>query len=183
MMIFTTKFMIAYFAWDMFECASKFKIHGTTFLAHAILSFFALFVQVASSRCRMLGFTALFAGSEVSTPFLHIRWFLIKGEHTKGRFFKEINWMCIGTFIFYRLVFLPFFVFPVFWKDSYTLEHSFNMSIYRRAFLIYSTISWSILNYYWGGLFIISQLRILFGNPKRVELGRLSSIESFVKSE
>eukprot|EP00922_Rhytidocystis_sp_ex-Travisia-forbesii_P063272 GHVS01094154.1.p1 GENE.GHVS01094154.1~~GHVS01094154.1.p1 ORF type:complete len:321 (+),score=34.59 GHVS01094154.1:355-1317(+) len=150
--------MLGYFVWDVCVCLLQISHYGTAFLLHGILSLVGLYVQVASDRCRMLGFTALFAASELSTPFLHCRWYCIKAKQTHTTYFSIINLLFLFTFLSLRVFYLPLCVFPIYWYDClYTHRHAYNMSAGRMYLQLFITIIWSLLNFYWAALLVGSQ--------------------------
>eukprot|EP00921_Rhytidocystis_pertsovi_P009320 GHVQ01015006.1.p1 GENE.GHVQ01015006.1~~GHVQ01015006.1.p1 ORF type:complete len:394 (+),score=61.70 GHVQ01015006.1:65-1246(+) len=151
--------MLGYFCWDVCICVTNIGGYGISFLLHGAISLVGLYVQVSSSRCRMLGFTAMFAASEISTPFLHCRWFCLRAHHTHSRYFTTVNGLFILSFFLFRVTYLPFFVFYRFWKDCYELRYVHNMSDSRRRLQVATSILWTALNVYWAGLLIYTQLR------------------------
>eukprot|EP00922_Rhytidocystis_sp_ex-Travisia-forbesii_P064513 GHVS01095850.1.p1 GENE.GHVS01095850.1~~GHVS01095850.1.p1 ORF type:complete len:314 (+),score=37.15 GHVS01095850.1:156-1097(+) len=151
--------MLGYFVWDVCVCLQHLSHYGTAFLLHGLLSLVGLYVQVTSSRCRLLGFATLFSASEISTPFLHCRWYCIKAKQTHTTYFSVVNFLFLSTFLLVRVLYLPIFIFPVYWFDClFTQAHSHNMSVARRYLQFTITMVWSLLNFYWAFLLLGSQM-------------------------
>lgn len=158
--------ILGYFVWDVLICVLDVTKYGVTFLLHGLLSLIGLYVQVASARCRMLGFVAMFAASEISTPFLHCRWYCIKAKQTDTAYFRWANFLFLLSFFLMRIMYMPIFVFPLFWKDCVELRYLHNMSIYRRLLQCVMSMAWTLLNYYWGSFLLYSQMKQIFNGPK-----------------
>lgn len=158
--------MCGYFIWDVQICIRNLKEYGIAFLIHAILSFLGLYMQAAAGEGAMFWYLTVFMASELSTPFLHIRWYLTKSGATATRYFRAMNVLFILSFVLYRLVFIEVYAFAPYLK----LQSQFTASTigYYRWWIVTIFIgAWCILNYYWGILLLKSQWKHWFGVRKR----------------
>lgn len=154
---FLTVIMSGYFLWDTQCCLKNVKQYGTAFLLHGIVSFAAIFTQAgASQQSRFEYYSLLFMLTELSTPLLHIRWFILKARDANTRYFKFINTAFIIIFTAVRLVFTEVFCFFPFVK-AMLFTHSHLFTAYQKAIYMSVVILWLALNVYWGVLLLHSQ--------------------------
>ncbi|KZO95885.1 hypothetical protein CALVIDRAFT_155095 [Calocera viscosa TUFC12733] len=89
-----------YFAWDVFESITWYEDPG--YLAHAIA---CLIIFGASFRPFLAYYAARFLLWEISTPFLHIHWWLDKTKQTGGTY-QFVNGAILMTlFMAVRLIY------------------------------------------------------------------------------
>lgn len=87
-----------YFLWDLL--VSTYEGWGVAFIAHAVACTFVY----ASAMAPFLHWHGLFfLLFEASTPFLHLRWLLIKLGWTKGLMFPIVNYGFALAFFLVRL--------------------------------------------------------------------------------
>ncbi|EPT30504.1 TLC domain protein [Toxoplasma gondii TgCatPRC2] len=163
LVIFSSYMMGSYFLWDCFECLRNLEVHKRAFLFHALLSFLAGTIQITAPGIKLSGLCSLFAASEISTPFLHFRWFLVQNGQAHTTLFRFINALTVFLFISVRLIVVPYLVFWHYWVDCLLYRHHMipqkNISTMRMVFMMVLTLGWTLLNYFWGYLFFRSLCR------------------------
>ncbi|PFH32836.1 hypothetical protein BESB_014490 [Besnoitia besnoiti] len=163
LVIFSAYVMSSYFLWDSFECLRNLKVHRRAFLLHAVISLLGGTIQIAAPGIKLSGFCSLFAISEISTPFLHFRWFLLQNGQAERRLFRFVNALTVCLFISVRLFVVPFLVFAPYWLDLCVYRQHLgadaNISSLRKVFMMMLTVGWTLLNYFWGYLFFRSLCR------------------------
>ncbi|CBZ52056.1 conserved hypothetical protein [Neospora caninum Liverpool] len=170
LVVVSSYIMGSYFLWDCFECLRNVEIHQRAFLVHALLSLLAGTIQIAAPGIKLSGLCSLFAVSEISTPFLHFRWFLLQNGQAETPLFRFINALTVFLFISVRLVVVPFLVFWHYWIDCAVYRQHLipqaNISTLRMVFIMVLTLGWTLLNYFWGYLFFRSLCRKRKGGKK-----------------
>ncbi|GBF91170.1 flagellar associated protein [Raphidocelis subcapitata] len=104
-----------YFLYDTVECIVRFEHEGPEFLLHGVFCFI-VFTTLTHVRC-MHWFGAGFLMWELSTPFVHFRWFLYKIGRDKSNVYAFNGAMGLLVFFLCRICWGPV-VSLLFWKDS-----------------------------------------------------------------
>lgn len=92
----------AYFFYDMYICVTRFSENGLPFLIHGLLCSLAYAYPLLSGNMHYQG--ACFLMWELSTPFLYLRWFLIKTNRTDGSLMSIANVLFALAFFGCRIV-------------------------------------------------------------------------------
>lgn len=149
-----------YFVWDASICVRYIRIYGIVFLLHALLSVLGVYLQVSSDQYIFIYHLLLFMGTEVSTPFLHLRWFTLVSKRKSTVYFNLINVLFLSCFAAYRLYFTHIHVivpFVLYIANTYT---TIPLLPRIRCFCLVGCLGlWSCLNIYWAYLLILSQVR------------------------
>ena len=98
--------------------------------------------------------------SEISTPMVHLRWFLIQTKQTDSLLFRVANVSAAVLFIVYRLGVVPLFVLPhlaLEWIRGCPLTSY--VPRFRRVSFGISCCLWVVLNSYWALLFLRTHLK------------------------
>ena len=92
---------IGYFMFD-FAWSLWYQTEGLVMLAHHIVSIFGFsyVLYTGMSGCEL---TAVLGGSEVSNPFLQLRWFMRYSGHYSGRPALLVDWAFVSIFLGVRL--------------------------------------------------------------------------------
>lgn len=104
-----------YFAYDSIECIVRFEHEGPEFLLHGVFCFI-VFTSLAHIRL-MHWFGAGFLMWELSTPFMHFRWFLFKIAKDKTKLYDINGVLGLATFFLCRICWGPILSL-LYWKDS-----------------------------------------------------------------
>lgn len=104
-----------YFAYDTLECILRYEHEGPEFLMHGVFCFI-VFASLVHIRC-LHWFGAGFLMWEISTPFVHLRWFLYKIAADKGQLYKVNGLLLLGTFFLCRICWGPVLS-VLYWRDS-----------------------------------------------------------------
>lgn len=164
LVIFSAYVMTSYFVWDTVDCFQHYKVHGRAFFFHALLSLLAGILQVSARGIRLAGLCSMFAVSEISTPFLHFRWFLIQNGLGRSRLCTVTTLWTVFLFILVRAFMVPCLVFSHYWGDlfsyhKYILREDARISVLRALFMLALTVAWTALNLFWCFLFFRSLAR------------------------
>lgn len=143
--------MAGYFVWDLVECIIHRDVHSRAFIVHGLLSLFAMVSYLVSPNGRMTGISAFMCLTELSTPLIHIRWFLLQTGAAGTRYFNIINASAAAVFLVYRLGIVPLVVLPhlvVEWLSG--CPYTAKASMFRRVSFSVSCGLWVLLNAYWA---------------------------------
>lgn len=152
--------MAGYFLWDLFECIKNRDVHSRAFVLHGLLSLYAMVAYLLTSKGKMTGISAFMCLSEISTPIVHLRWFLIQTKQTETVLFRVSNVTAAVLFIVYRLGVVPLLVLPHLALDLYRgCRYTAVAPVFRRVSFSISCCLWVSLNAYWAGLFLRSHLK------------------------
>lgn len=155
--------MMGYFVWDTLVCLKEYENYGATFLFHGVISMLATIVNATAIHPRMVFILAIFSGTEISTPALHIRWLLLQIKETRRPLFHVFNALFIALFILYRLLLVPVVSIGPFFLDClkpYSERHTRDMSIRRRVCYVSVAAAWLVLNFYWAFLMVRTQVGV-----------------------
>jgi len=86
----------SYFVYDTYICLFRFAENGMPFLLHGVLCCLAYSYPLISGNMHFQG--ACFLMWELSTPFLYLRWFLIKARCRDVR--KKAAWQGVANALF-----------------------------------------------------------------------------------
>lgn len=92
---------VGYFLFD-FVWSLWYQTEGVVMLAHHIVSIFGFTYVLYTGMCGC-ELTAVLGGSEVSNPFLQLRWFMKASGHYRGQPAKLIDWSFVFVFLGVRL--------------------------------------------------------------------------------
>ena len=92
----------AYFFYDVYICITRFSENGFPFLIHGVLCSLAYAYPLLSGNMHYQG--ACFLMWELSTPFLYLRWFLIKTNRSNGTLMSIANVLFALAFFGCRIV-------------------------------------------------------------------------------
>lgn len=152
--------MAGYFLWDLVECFKHRDVHSKAFVLHGLLSLYAMVAYLLTPKGKMTGVSAFMCLSEISTPVIHLRWFLIQSQETQGFLFKLCNVGAAVLFIFYRLGVVPLLALPHLALDLFRgCIYTSIAPLFRRISFSISCCLWVSLNAYWAMLFIKSHLK------------------------
>lgn len=152
--------MAGYFLWDLFECIKNRDVHSRAFVLHGLLSLYAMVAYLLTSKGKMTGISAFMCLSEISTPIVHLRWFLIQTKQTDTLLFRISNVAAAFLFILYRLGIVPLLVLPHLALDLLRgCRYTASAPLFRRVSFSISCCLWVCLNAYWAGLFLRSHLK------------------------
>eukprot|EP01057_Protomagalhaensia_wolfi_P002416 Protomagalhaensia_wolfi_Nauph_80__2415@NODE_2597_length_1043_cov_59_594622_g1907_i1_p1_GENE_NODE_2597_length_1043_cov_59_594622_g1907_i1NODE_2597_length_1043_cov_59_594622_g1907_i1_p1_ORF_typecomplete_len283_score16_56TRAM_LAG1_CLN8/PF03798_16/3e16SID1_RNA_chan/PF13965_6/0_44SID1_RNA_chan/PF13965_6/6_7e02DUF5090/PF17009_5/1_3e02_NODE_2597_length_1043_cov_59_594622_g1907_i191939 len=161
--------LLGYFVWDLIISIRQAHFFGKAFIFHAIFSLAANYALLSATETRTSWLAAALVATEISTPFLHIRWFLLQGKCT-GWYFQIINVVFLTAFVGYRLIGVELLAIFPFTREL--IRWSSSRGRLPPARLVFeATIAWCwmILNYYWGVLLVytqIKQVKKYFGRGK-----------------
>lgn len=152
--------MAGYFLWDLVECLKHRDIHSKAFVLHGLLSLYAMVAYLLTPHGKMTGISAFMCLSELSTPVIHLRWFLIQSQETESLLFKICNVAAAFLFIFYRLGVVPLLALPHLFLDICRgCIYTSIAPLFRRVSFSISCCLWVSLNSYWAMLFVRSHLK------------------------
>ena len=138
----------AYFIYDLYICATRYSQNGLPFLVHGLLCCLAYAYPLLSGNMHYLG--ANFLMWEVSTPFLYLRWYLIKTERSNSLMMGIANALFAVSFFACRVVSGPIMSLA-FWRASGADLASATSTIPKIVLYMYRTAMFVLngLNYYW----------------------------------
>eukprot|EP01069_Polyplicarium_translucidae_P005026 Polyplicarium_translucidae@DN2705_c0_g1_i3.p1 len=167
--------MLGYFLWDSAVCIWHYRSFGMTFLLHGVICFVSLYVQQVATTDRLNWYLCALALSEASTPFLHIRYVLLKGKATSTRLFTFANTMFLALFVSVRLIAIPSCMTgPLLKELVFSSARTPNMSAARRTLIVTDYVFWLFLNFFWATQLARSQWKQfrLSGGRKETESGQ-----------
>jgi hypothetical protein len=138
---------MTYFIWDIVTCFKE-QQPFDVFL-HAFVGFFGSYIPYHYHVLPI--YVIILLSYEISTPFLNLRWFLIKLEKSNNAFFTLIQNFFGYSFVFFR-VFIGFCVcnviltYDIYNNHNYFYENQLEFPFY---FIITIKILSDILNLYW----------------------------------
>lgn len=94
-----------YFLYDVYICATRFSQNGVEFTLHAVFCCLAYWYPALTGHLHYLG--ACFLMWELSTPFLYLRWVLLKTGRAEGRLMMPANLAFALSFFGCRIVYGP----------------------------------------------------------------------------
>jgi len=95
-----------YFLYDIYICTARFGENGHQFLLHAVLCCAAYGYPILTGHLHYVG--ACFLMWELSTPFLYLRWVLLKTNRGDGPLMKPANVAFVLVFFACRVVYGPY---------------------------------------------------------------------------
>eukprot|EP01055_Gregarina_sp_Pseudo9_P001739 Gregarina_sp_Pseudo_9__1738@NODE_217_length_3571_cov_38_779162_g202_i0_p3_GENE_NODE_217_length_3571_cov_38_779162_g202_i0NODE_217_length_3571_cov_38_779162_g202_i0_p3_ORF_typecomplete_len284_score46_25TRAM_LAG1_CLN8/PF03798_16/6e02TRAM_LAG1_CLN8/PF03798_16/1_6e19TerC/PF03741_16/6e02TerC/PF03741_16/1_5e03TerC/PF03741_16/1_8DUF2645/PF10840_8/7_4e02DUF2645/PF10840_8/0_13DUF2645/PF10840_8/1_6e02DUF2645/PF10840_8/5_4e03_NODE_217_length_3571_cov_38_779162_g202_i01961047 len=163
--------LLGYFLWDFFICIRQVDYFGKTFILHAVVSLAANWALLYAEELRTSWLAAALIATEISTPFLHLRWFLLQGK-CRGWYLQIVNVVFLIAFVGYRLIAVELLAIFPFTKELLNWPQKEGTSPPLR--LIFEGVIawvWMLLNYYWGALLCYTQYKQLnkyFAKPEPV---------------
>eukprot|EP01054_Gregarina_sp_Poly1_P010883 Gregarina_sp_Poly_1__10882@NODE_848_length_5980_cov_131_325723_g613_i0_p4_GENE_NODE_848_length_5980_cov_131_325723_g613_i0NODE_848_length_5980_cov_131_325723_g613_i0_p4_ORF_typecomplete_len285_score17_98TRAM_LAG1_CLN8/PF03798_16/9_4e02TRAM_LAG1_CLN8/PF03798_16/1_4e19DUF2645/PF10840_8/7_4e02DUF2645/PF10840_8/0_27DUF2645/PF10840_8/1_3e03DUF2645/PF10840_8/1_8e04DUF5090/PF17009_5/5_NODE_848_length_5980_cov_131_325723_g613_i012292083 len=151
--------LLGYFLWDFFICIRQVDYFGKTFIIHAMVSLAANWALLYAEELRTSWLAAALIATEISTPFLHLRWFLLQGK-ASGWYLQIANASFLLAFVGYRLIGVEYLAIFPFTKELWQWPERHGTAPPTR--LIFEAIIawvWMGLNYYWGGLLCYTQYK------------------------
>ncbi|WPT13247.1 TLC domain-containing protein [Picochlorum sp. SENEW3] len=138
----------AYFIYDLYICVTRYSQNGFPFLVHGVLCCLAYAYPLLSGNMHYLG--ANFLMWEVSTPFLYLRWYLIKTERGDSPMMGIANALFALSFFACRVVSGPIMSLA-FWRASGADLTSATSTIPQIVLYMYRSAMFILngLNYYW----------------------------------
>jgi hypothetical protein len=94
-----------YFFYDALECVWRYEHEGPEFLLHGVMCFLTYAQLYRSGQMHWLG--AGFLMWELSTPFMHARWFLYKIGRDKSAAYPAVALAGMAVFFLCRICFGP----------------------------------------------------------------------------
>lgn len=152
--------LLGYFIWDIIVCLLHYKSYGPAFLAHAVISIL-LIIPFGNERYGCIWYLSLGVVAEISTPFLHLRWFMVEAKMFDRLEFQIVNTIFILLFAAGRLVLVEMYVVVPFLKETFSPNTTLGMPVSIRYLIIVCGLSWTALQYFWGVPLIVRQLRLL----------------------
>lgn len=138
-----------YFLFDMIICIRHFDREGVKYLVHACACFFSYFILPC--HLKLLHFYAVrFILWELSSPFLHLRWFLYKLNASPK--LKLLNDLFLFIAFFSCRIVWGVVISLEMWTDVCNIMHLYNPYITYSVF-IFTTILNS-LNFIWFSMMI-----------------------------
>eukprot|EP01053_Blabericola_migrator_P002984 Blabericola_migrator_1__2983@NODE_1863_length_3639_cov_165_140538_g1192_i0_p2_GENE_NODE_1863_length_3639_cov_165_140538_g1192_i0NODE_1863_length_3639_cov_165_140538_g1192_i0_p2_ORF_typecomplete_len308_score53_05TRAM_LAG1_CLN8/PF03798_16/9_8e19TerC/PF03741_16/1_6e02TerC/PF03741_16/0_18DUF3169/PF11368_8/0_02DUF3169/PF11368_8/3_3e02_NODE_1863_length_3639_cov_165_140538_g1192_i025313454 len=156
---FACLILLGYFAWDLVVSIKQVDYFGKAFIFHAIVSLAANYSLLYAQELRTSWLAAALVATELSTPFLHVRWFLLQAK-SKGWYLQIMNALFLTAFIGYRLIGVEVLAIIPFTRELLHWSKVHNKAPPMR--LIFEGMIawlWMALNYYWGILLIMTQVK------------------------
>ena len=94
-----------YFLYDVFICITRFQENGFAFSLHAVVCCFAYCTAIVTGHLHHVG--AGFLMWEFSTPFLYVRWVMLKAGLGNSKMMPVANYAFVLAFFACRIVYGP----------------------------------------------------------------------------
>jgi len=117
---FSVAFSAGYILYDLFLCLFLIKGHSSPIMRETLIHhYFVLFGSIAAiySGSMMTTLGAASYLTEISTPFVNYRSFMITHERGSGTFYTMNNMIFAMLFFVFRVCFYP----PIIWRLGYAL--------------------------------------------------------------
>lgn len=136
-----------YFVADLIQCVIQYEEHGVAFVMHALAGLSGcVFCIFTGEGLLYLMLLMLF---EISTPFLHMRWWLIDYGYKQSLLYKVNGLILVFTFTLFRLVIGT----PVLFKmvmDLHTEPEMHRHDLPMRITFTVAPLTMVMLNTTWG---------------------------------
>lgn len=152
----SSMFATGYFFWDVLICYRYRRQLGSSILLHAIMSLIACSLQLSGGDLRISWIAASMLTTEISTPFLYVRWALLEAEQTATLPFRICNIAFIVLYSVYRLVAVELMCLIPFTRDMYLRPELRTVSLALQLSLGWV---WIVLNYFWGFRLVSKQFK------------------------
>lgn len=137
-----------YFIYDVFICLMRYGENGPEFLLHGVLCSLAYGFPVLSGCLHRMG--AAFLMWELSTPFLYLRWVLLKSGRGETRLMGFANAAFALTFFGCRVVYGPIMSYDFWQTTQKELAHPKGGIPVEVIYAYYvAMVTLNSLNYYW----------------------------------
>ena len=96
---------VGYFMYDVYICIWRYSENGFEYLIHAVLCCLAYLYPIYSNHLNYMG--AAFLMWEGSTPFLYLRWYILKSGRGSTKYMSIANALFALSFFCCRVVYGP----------------------------------------------------------------------------
>jgi hypothetical protein len=152
-LMFYFTIMTGYFFWDV--CICIFQNWELPFKFHAFACFSVYFFSLYPFVQFYMAIVLLF---ELSTPWLHLRWFLVKLDMAKGKLFLFVQAMFFLSFTFARVLMGPITTVSAFYEISSYIFKGTEHNLIVCLLFIMCGFGLNGLNIYWYSLILIKLL-------------------------
>eukprot|EP01068_Selenidium_serpulae_P007207 Selendium_serpulae@DN4639_c0_g1_i1.p2 len=126
--------------------------------------------MVASSYLMAYSLCAAIA-TEISTPFGHLRWLLLKARMTHTMYFHLMNVTFLFVFCVIRLIVIEWYIVIPYVFECLSPKATVGMPLSQRLGLLFIALAWCALQYAWGAPFIVAQ-------AKRYKANKAKSVDT-----
>ena len=155
----TMTIALGYFIYDIIVVISRYSDNGGAYVLHGIVCSLAYAYAAFSGHIHRYG--TMFLMWEISTPWLYIRWMLLKAGLAESRWLTMVNTLFMLSFIGCRNIYGPIMGWD-FFKNSYPDFQSGQGDMPRPILLCYyiAFVTLNTLNYFWLSQMISAVLGI-----------------------
>mmetsp|Transcript_1315 Transcript_1315/g.2499 ORF Transcript_1315/g.2499 Transcript_1315/m.2499 type:complete len:293 (-) Transcript_1315:14-892(-) len=137
---------------------------GASAAAHHLLVLVSYSLGLSQRACHF--YLLCFASTELTTPFINLRWFLYESGHKDGLAYKVNGFLMWLSFTIVRAAFCPYLLYHFLSNAESVYNYPFG-SVFFISEVIGYIFAITLLNWYWWALITKGLLKVLLGGSAK----------------